>query len=69
VTRQGSAEEAKTRAPFRMSPIVAMLSGGHRGGGVEQLDGAVAIAAVNAVTVILTFTTSSQRDELMKEER
>jgi hypothetical protein len=52
-----------------MSPIVAMLSGGHRGGGVEQLDGAVAIAAVNAVTVILTFTTSSQRDELMKEER
>jgi hypothetical protein len=30
---------------------------------------AAAIAAANAVTVILTFTTTSQCDELMKEER
>jgi hypothetical protein len=28
---------------------------------------AARIAATNAVTVVLTFTTASQRDELMKE--
>jgi hypothetical protein len=67
--RQGPAAKANIGTSFRMSPIVAMLFGGHRGGGVEQLVSAAAIAAANAVTVILTFTTASQRDELMKKER
>jgi hypothetical protein len=69
MTRQGPAAEANISTSFHMPPIVAMLFGGHRGGGVEQLVSAAAIAAANAVTVILTFTTAGHRDELMKEER
>jgi hypothetical protein len=56
VTRQGAAAEANISASFRS-----------RSGLLPPL--AAAIEATNAVTVILTFTTASQRDELMKEER